>query len=213
METITSKDFVPYPEAVRTMEARVAAIHDGTAAEAIWFLEHPPLYTGGTSADPADLRDPQFPVFETGRGGEYTYHGPGQRVAYVMLNLKTRQQVPDIKKYVWQLEEWVIRSLAQLGVTGERRPGRVGIWVVTPEGEKKIAAIGVRIRHWVTFHGIAVNVNPDLSHFNGIVPCGISEYGVTSLSDLGIQAGMEALDRALLENWGQVFGDNPAAAA
>lgn len=213
METITSKDFVPYPEAVRTMEARVAAIHDGTAAEAIWFLEHPPLYTGGTSADPADLRDPQFPVFETGRGGEYTYHGPGQRVAYVMLNLKTRQQVPDIKKYVWQLEEWVIRSLAQLGVTGERRPGRVGIWVVTPEGEKKIAAIGVRIRHWVTFHGIAVNVNPDLSHFNGIVPCGISEYGVTSLSDLGIQAGMEALDRALLENWGQVFGDNPAVAA
>lgn len=213
METITSKDFVPYPEAVRTMEARVAAICGGTAAEAIWFLEHPPLYTGGTSADPADLRDPQFPVFETGRGGEYTYHGPGQRVVYVMLNLKDRQQVPDIKKYVWQLEEWVIRSLAQLGVTGERRPGRVGIWVVTPEGEKKIAAIGVRIRHWVTFHGIAVNVNPDLSHFNGIVPCGISEYGVTSLSDLGIDAGMEALDRALLENWAQVFGDNPAVAA
>lgn len=213
METITSKDFVPYPEAVRTMEARVAAICGGTAAEAIWFLEHPPLYTGGTSADPADLRDPQFPVFETGRGGEYTYHGPGQRVVYVMLNLKDRQQVPDIKKYVWQLEEWVIRSLAQLGVTGERRPGRVGIWVVTPEGEKKIAAIGVRIRHWVTFHGIAVNVNPDLSHFGGIVPCGISEYGVTSLSDLGIDAGMEALDRALLENWAQVFGDNPAVAA
>lgn len=213
METITSKDFVPYPEAVRTMEARVAAICGGTAAEAVWFLEHPPLYTGGTSADPADLRDPQFPVFETGRGGEYTYHGPGQRVVYVMLNLKDRQQVPDIKKYVWQLEEWVIRSLAQLGVTGERRPGRVGIWVVTPEGEKKIAAIGVRIRHWVTFHGIAVNVNPDLSHFNGIVPCGISEYGVTSLSDLGIDAGMEALDRALLENWAQVFGDNPAVAA
>lgn len=213
MEIITSKALVPYPEAVRKMEARVAAIHDGTAAEAIWFLEHPPLYTGGTSADPADLRDPQFPVFETGRGGEYTYHGPGQRVAYVMLSLKSRQQVPDIKKYVWQLEEWVILSLAQLGVTGERRPGRVGIWVVTPEGEKKIAAIGVRIRHWVTFHGIAVNVNPDLSHFGGIVPCGISEYGVTSLSDLGIEAGMEALDRALLENWAQVFGDNPAVAA
>ena len=213
MEIITSKALVPYPEAVRKMEARVAAIHDGTAAEAIWFLEHPPLYTGGTSADPADLRDPQFPVFETGRGGEYTYHGPGQRVAYVMLSLKSRQQVPDIKKYVWQLEEWVILSLAQLGVTGERRPGRVGIWVVTPEGEKKIAAIGVRIRHWVTFHGIAVNVNPDLSHFGGIVPCGISEYGVTSLSDLGIEAGVEALDRALFENCAQVFGDNPAVAA
>ncbi|MBI2234271.1 MAG: lipoyl(octanoyl) transferase LipB [Micavibrio aeruginosavorus] len=213
MEIITSKAFVSYPEAVQKMEARVAAIHDGTAAEAIWLLEHPPLYTGGTSADPADLRDPQFPVYDTGRGGEYTYHGPGQRVAYVMLNLKARQQVPDIKKYVWQLEEWVILSLAQLGVTGERRPGRVGIWVVTPEGEKKIAAIGVRIRHWVTFHGIAVNVNPDLSHFGGIVPCGISEYGVTSLSDLGIEAGMEALDRALLENWAQVFGDNPAVAA
>lgn len=211
METITSKDFVPYPEAVRTMEARVAAICGGTAAEAVWFLEHPPLYTGGTSADPADLRDPQFPVFETGRGGEYTYHGPGQRVAYVMLDLKKRQQAPDIKKYVWQLEEWVIRALAQFGIAGERREGRVGIWVATPAGEAKIAAVGVRIRHWVTYHGISINLDPDLSHFSGIVPCGISEYGVTSFRQLGVAATMHDLDKALLSAWDQVFGAGDGA--
>lgn len=189
------------------MEARVAAIHAGTARDLVWLLEHPPLYTGGTSADPADLRNPQFPVFETGRGGEYTYHGPGQRVAYVMLDLKKRQQVPDIKKYVWQLEEWVIQTLAHFGVSGARRAGRVGIWVVTPEGEKKIAAIGVRIRHWITFHGISINVNPDLSHFSGIVPCGIAEYGVTSLHALGVGADMEELDAVLKRAFGRVFGE------
>jgi lipoyl(octanoyl) transferase len=200
------KDPLSYPDVIRGMEERVAAIHAGTAGEAVWLLEHPPLYTGGTSAKPADLRDPQFPVFETGRGGEYTYHGPGQRVAYVMLDLKKRQQAPDLKKYVWQLEEWIIQTLAQFGVTGERRAGRVGIWVVTPEGEKKIAAIGVRIRHWITFHGVSINVNPDLSHFNGIVPCGISEYGVTSLANLGKDIRMETLDAALQRQFSEIFG-------
>ncbi len=207
MEIVVTPSPVLYPDALQTMEARVAAIHAGAADDLIWLLEHPPLYTGGTSARETDLRNPQFPVFETGRGGEYTYHGPGQRVAYVMLDLKKRQQIPDIKKYIWQLEEWVIRSLAHFGITGERRQGRVGIWVVTPEGEKKIAAIGVRIRHWITFHGISINVNPDLSHFNGIVPCGISEYGVTSLRALGVAADMEDLDRTMRSCWADVFGD------
>lgn len=206
MEFKTESQFMNYPAAVEAMEARVAAIRAGEADELVWLLEHPPLYTGGTSANPADLLSPDFPVFQTGRGGEYTYHGPGQRVIYAMLDLKNRQQTPDIKKYVCQLEEWVIRTLARLGVTGERRSGRVGIWVVTPSGEKKIAAIGVRIRHWVTYHGIAINVNPDLAHFRGIVPCGISEYGVTSLSDLGISCSMDALDAILKEEFEAVFG-------
>jgi lipoyl(octanoyl) transferase len=205
MEWLISPTQVLYDDALALMEERVAGINDGTADELVWLLEHPPIYTAGTSADPADLRDPQFPVFETGRGGEYTYHGPGQRVVYVMLNLKKRQQVPDIKKYVWQLEEWIIRTLARLGITGERRAGRIGIWVMTPEGEKKIAAIGVRIRHWITFHGISINVNPDLAHFGGIVPCGIAEYGVTSLKELGAGADMQALDKALAETWVEVF--------
>lgn len=211
MEILTATAPVPYNEAVLQMEARVAEIHEGKAADLLWLLEHPPLYTAGTSADPVDLRDPQFPVFETGRGGQYTYHGPGQRVAYVMLNLKKRQQVPDIKKYVWQLEEWIIQALAQFGITGERRPGRVGIWVVTPAGEAKIAAVGVRIRHWVTYHGISINLDPDLSHFAGVVPCGIAEHGVTSVRQLGIKATMQELDRALLSAWAQVFGDKVGA--
>ncbi len=205
MEWITETGLVKYEPAVKLMEERVAGIRSGAADELVWLLEHPPLYTGGTSAKPEDLLNPQFPVFETGRGGEFTYHGPGQRVAYVMLDLKKRQQAPDIKKYVCQLEEWVIRSLAHFGVMGERRAGRVGIWVVTPLGEKKIAAIGVRIRHWVTYHGIAINVNPDLSHFNGIVPCGISDYGVTSLHDLGMHISMAELDAVLKQEFNSVF--------
>lgn len=205
MEIITSPDPVPYPDALAWMEGRVDAIRQGTADEALWFLEHPPIYTAGTSANPADLRDPRFPVFETGRGGQYTYHGPGQRVVYVMLDLKSRQQAPDIKKFVWQLEEWIIRALNPLGVIGERRTGRIGIWVQVPDGERKIAAIGVRVRHWVTFHGISINVAPDLSHFGGIVPCGIQEYGVTSLSDLGVGAGMADLDEALRQSWAGIF--------
>ncbi len=187
------------------MEARVAAIRAGEADECVWFLEHPPLYTAGTSAKDGDLLDARFPVFKTGRGGEHTYHGPGQRVAYVMLSLKKRQQAPDIKQYVWQLEEWIIRTLAHFGVTGERRKGRVGIWVETSGTEKKIAAIGVRVRHWVSYHGIAINVEPDLSHFDGIVPCGISEYGVTSLADLGLQITKNELDQALEAGFHEVF--------
>ena len=209
---------VPYEEAVAEMEARVALIRAGTAPEMIWLLEHPPLYTAGTSAKPADLIKDEsgyakFPVYETGRGGQYTYHGPGQRVAYVMLDLKKRQSTPDIKQYVSNLERWIINSLQQFDIVGERREGRVGIWVdikshqdkrndatlinLMPK-EAKIAAVGVRVRHWVTYHGISINVNPDLSHFNGIVPCGISDAGVTSLHDLGEKIDMSALDNALM---------------
>ena len=212
MEWIISDTPQDYKSAVFAMEERVAAIRAGEASDLVWLLEHPPLYTAGTSADPSDLLNPRFPVFETGRGGEYTYHGPGQRVAYVMLDLKKRQQAPDIKKYVCQLEEWVIRSLAHFGIKGERRDGRIGIWVVTPSGEKKIAAVGVRIRHWVTYHGIAINVNPDLSHFGGIVPCGIREFGVTSIHDLGKSISMKELDDVLQKEFEAVFGSDQSAA-
>lgn len=205
MEIKTSLHPVNYPDALSAMEARVAAIRDDAAEDMLWLLEHPPLYTAGTSARADDLLDAQFPVFDTGRGGQYTYHGPGQRVGYVMLDLKKRQQTPDIKKYVYDLEEWVIRALAHFDVQGERRAGRVGIWVVTPEGEKKIAAIGVRIRHWVSYHGVSINLNPDLSHFQGIVPCGISEFGVTSLYDLGKKTSMAALDHALITEFKKLF--------
>jgi len=201
-----SDGFVNYETALAEMEARVAAIREQDAEELIWFLEHPPLYTAGTSARDEDLLESRFPVYKAGRGGEYTYHGPGQRVAYVMLDLKKRQNTPDIRKYVWQLEEWIIRSLALLGVTGERREGRIGIWVVTPEGEAKIAAIGVRIRRWVSYHGIAINIDPDLSHFDGIVPCGIRDYGVTSLAELRGQTVFPGeIDRALRKSWSGVF--------
>lgn len=225
MEIKRSDELIPYEAALAEMEARVAAIRAGEADEMIWLLEHPPLYTAGTSAKVEDLLDPRFPVYQAGRGGEYTYHGPGQRVAYVMLDLKKRQQVPDIKKYVWQLEEWIIRALALLGVTGERRAGRIGIWVQpSPEGsgvtgqaggaEKKIAAIGVRVRRWVAYHGIAINVQPDLSHFGGIVPCGISEYGVTSLADvLGRDVALAEIDEALRASWDDVFGAAQKVAA
>lgn len=197
------KDLIPYDFAVQTMEERVAKIRDGQAQELVWLLEHPPLYTGGTSAKEEDLLEARFPVFKTGRGGEYTYHGPGQRVGYVMLDLKERQKnKPDVRKYVWQLEEWIIQSLAEFGVRGERREGRVGIWVVMPDGsENKIAAIGVRIRRWVTYHGISINVNPDLSHFGGIVPCGIAQHGVTSLHALGKTIDMAELDEALKKHF------------
>ena len=209
MEWIVSETPQDYQAVVSAMEKRVGAIRAGSADDLVWLLEHPPLYTAGTSADPSDLLTARFPVFQTGRGGEYTYHGPGQRVAYVMLDLKKRQQAPDIKKYVCQLEEWVIRSLAHFGIKGERREGRIGIWVATPLGEKKIAAVGVRIRHWVTYHGVAVNIHPDLTHFGGIVPCGIREYGVTSLQDLGKSVSMNEFDTVLKQEFEGVFGSMP----
>ena len=203
-EWMTAAAPVDYLDAVAFMEARVEAIRQGRAAEAVWLLEHPPLYTAGTSARPDDLLDPgRFPVFASGRGGQYTYHGPGQRVAYVMLDLTRRGR--DVHRFVSDLEEWLILALRRLGVAGERRHGRVGIWVVTPTGEAKIAAIGVRLRHWVSFHGVALNVSPYLSHFSGIVPCGIRDHGVTSLAALGAVAAMDEVDAALRLAFAEVF--------
>lgn len=199
---------VEYETAIAAMEARAVAIRDGTASEQVWLLEHPSLYTAGTSARIEDLLRPdRFPVHRTGRGGQYTYHGPGQRVAYVMLDLQARGG--DIRRYVCDLEEWVIRALASFNVRAERRDGRIGIWVDQGGGrEGKIAAIGVRVRRWVSYHGIAVNLDPDLSHFDGIVPCGIADpkFGVTSLHDLGIPASMAELDSALMAAFEGVFG-------
>jgi lipoyl(octanoyl) transferase len=198
---------VAYPEAVAAMEAHVTAIRRDGAEELVWLLEHPPLYTAGTSTNDDDILDTGgLPVYRTGRGGRMTYHGPGQRVGYAILDLK--QRGADVRRYVRDLEEWLIRALARLGVTGERRDGRVGIWVVLPggAGEAKIAAIGVRIRHWVSYHGVSLNVDPDLSRFGGIVPCGISEHGVTSLAQLGIKGGMTAADEALRDAFVEVFG-------
>ena len=213
-----------YPEAVAAMEARVAAIRGGRAPELVWLLEHPPLYTAGTSAREADLLDPgRLPVYRTGRGGQFTYHGPGQRVAYVLLDLKARGggRAPDLRAYVRNLEDWLILTLARLGVTGERYPGRVGIWVARGSRggrrgsgrEAKIAAIGVRVRHWITYHGVALNVAPDLSHFAGIVPCGLPGYGVTSLADLGLPATMADADAALKASFEEVFGATVGAKA
>jgi lipoyl(octanoyl) transferase len=197
---------VAYSDALAIMEERVAAIRAGAASELVWLLEHPPLYTAGTSARTTDLLAPgRFPVFAAGRGGQYTYHGPGQRVAYVMLDLQRRR--PDLRRYISQLEEWVIRTLAEFNVLGERRGGRIGIWVVESGGrEAKIAAIGVRVRRWVTYHGIAINLDPDLEHFSGIVPCGISGFGVTSLAALGLTTTMAELDAALRATFDEVFG-------
>jgi lipoyl(octanoyl) transferase len=205
---------VPYPEAIAGMEAHVEAMIAGRAPERVWLLEHPPLYTAGSSARPEDLLAPdRFPVYPTRRGGEYTYHGPGQRVAYAMLDLNHRGR--DVRAYVGRLEEWVIRALARFGVTGERRPGRVGVWVARPDrapqqdgspAEDKIAAVGVRIRRWIAFHGVAINVDPDLAHFDGIVPCGIRGHGVTSLVDLGLPVSMADLDLALRAAFDEVFG-------
>jgi lipoyl(octanoyl) transferase len=209
-----SELLVPYPDAVAAMEARVARIASGTASELVWLLEHPPLYTAGTSADRADVLDARFPVFESGRGGQMTYHGPGQRVGYVMLDL--RQRGPDLRRFVATLEEWIIRTLARFNVTGERREDRIGVWVRRPdkcEGcEDKIAALGIRVKQWVTLHGIAINVEPDLAHFSGIVPCGVSaqRYGVTSLADLGIHVSMAEVDMALEGAFGELFGSAQA---
>ena len=198
------KEKIGYSEAVSFMERRVAEIADGRAAELVWLLEHPPIYTAGTSANPADLLDARFPVFQTGRGGQFTYHGPGQRVAYVMLDLRRRRA--DVRGFVRDLEEWLIRSLARFGVRGERREGRVGIWVVRNDGrEDKIAAIGVRVRRWVTYHGVALNVAPDLGNYDGIVPCGIRGHGVTSLAALGATAPMRDVDAALRAEFEFVF--------
>jgi len=211
LDWLISDTPVDYLRAVAFMEERAQAIRDGRAAEAVWLVEHPPLYTAGTSADIAELVDPdRFPVYETGRGGRYTYHGPGQRVAYVMMDLKLRGQ--DIRRYIDDLEEWVIRSLATFNVRAERREGRVGLWVSqgAPANpayrEDKIAAIGVRVRRWVSFHGIALNIDPDLGHFDGIIPCGIAEHGVTSLWDLGHTVSMPEVDGVLKSNFAEVFG-------
>jgi lipoyl(octanoyl) transferase len=209
----------PYAETLAAMEARVAAIAAGTAPEAIWLLEHPPLYTAGTSANPADLVAPdRFPVHLAGRGGQYTYHGPGQRVAYVMLDLNRRGR--DVRKFVCALENWVIATLAHFNLRGERRTGRVGVWVVRPDrtgqdghpAEDKIAAVGVKLRRWVSFHGISINVEPDLSHFSGIIPCGIANHGVTSLVDLGLPVTLADVDTALQASFAQAFGPPPDAA-
>jgi lipoyl(octanoyl) transferase len=201
-----AEGLTPYPEALAAMEGRVSAIRAGEAGELVWLVEHPPTYTAGTSAGAADLLDPRFPVFQAGRGGQWTYHGPGQRTGYVMLDLAKRGR--DVRAYVHGLEEWVICALWRFNVKGERREGRVGIWVEDKARgtEDKIGAIGVRVTRWVSWHGIALNVDPDLSHFGGIVPCGISQYGVTSLHRLGIPATMEEADAALMAAWGEVFG-------
>jgi lipoyl(octanoyl) transferase len=210
VEWLISDAPVPYPEALAAMEARVADIAAHRAPELVWLLQHPPLYTSGTSGKASDLLEPRFPLFATGRGGQLTYHGPGQRIAYVMLDLKLRR--PDVRAYVASLEEWIIRTLAAFNVRGERREDRVGVWVVRPDKgsgyEDKIAAIGVRLRRWVSFHGISINVEPDLSHFDAIVPCGVSDprYGVTSLVDLGHPVTTPDLDIALRQAFAEVFG-------
>jgi lipoyl(octanoyl) transferase len=201
---------VAYPDAVAAMEHRAAAIAEGRAGELVWLLEHPPLYTAGVSAKAGDLIQPdRFPVFASGRGGQYTYHGPGQRVAYVMLDLTQRKR--DVRAFVAALEDWVIGALGAFNVTGELRDGRVGVWVErrapgVPPREDKIAAIGVKLRRWVSFHGVSLNVEPDLGHFAGIVPCGVTQHGVTSLVDLGLPATMDEADAALLASFRRVFG-------
>ena len=210
VEWLISDQAIPYPQAMEVMEARVTDIAAGHAPELVWLLEHPSLYTSGTSGKTADLLDPRFPVFDSGRGGQLTYHGPGQRVAYVMLDLKRRR--PDVRAYVAGLEQWIVRTLAAFNVRGERREDRVGVWVARSDKgngfEDKIAAIGVRLRRWVSFHGISINVDPDLTHFSAIVPCGVTDprYGVTSLADLGLTATSADVDIALRQAFEEVFG-------
>ncbi|EBA18638.1 lipoyltransferase [Roseobacter sp. SK209-2-6] len=218
VEWITSDSLVDYDEAVRFMEERASAIAAGTAEECVWLLEHPPLYTAGTSAKIEDLTDPErFPVYATKRGGQYTYHGPGQRVVYVMLDVGKRGR--DVRRFVNELETWVIKALAEFNLTGHIRDGRVGVWIERPDKplradgslcEDKIAAIGIRLRKWVSFHGISLNVEPDLEHFTGIVPCGIQEHGVTSLVDMGLPVSMTDADLALRRAFAEVFSDHPA---
>jgi lipoyl(octanoyl) transferase len=223
-EWTTLPGLSPYLATVAAMETRIEAIHKGEASEAVWLLEHPPLYTAGTSAKAADLVEPnRFPVYTTGRGGQYTYHGPGQRVVYAMLNVGNRGR--DVRCFVRALENWCIATLAEFNVRGEVRPGRVGVWVVRPDhppnpdgssNEAKIAAIGVKLRRWISFHGISINIEPDLTHFSGIVPCGISDHGVTSLVDLGLPVTMADLDAALMATFPRFFpesgGINPSCA-
>jgi len=215
VDWVIAPDLVPYPEALSAMRERAAAIAAGTAPEAVWLLEHPPLYTAGTSAQPADLLDAQFPVFDAGRGGQYTYHGPGQRIAYVMLDLRERGR--DIRAFVRGLEAWVIATLAAYNIEGERRDGRVGVWVRRPDKgfarEDKIAAIGVRVSRWVSFHGISLNIAPDLGHYGGIVPCGISDQGVTSFEDLGQLVQMAEVDTTLRTAFGALFGPTRSVGA
>lgn len=199
---------VDYEISLQQMEARVAEIIAGEGEEAVWLLEHPPLYTAGTSACARDLLDARFPVYHTGRGGQFTYHGPGQRVVYLMLDLKRRAvpEAPDIRQYVQRLEQWLINTLSAFNIKGEVREGRVGVWVQHPrKGECKIAALGIRVRKWVTYHGIALNVSPDLSHYGGIIPCGISHFGVTSLEDMGILISMQEVDMVLREEFAKLF--------
>jgi lipoyl(octanoyl) transferase len=207
IEWQTSEKPVPYPAAVAAMERRVAAIHAGEANELVWLLEHPPIYTAGTSAKDTDLLLPaRFPVHRTGRGGQFTYHGPGQRVAYVMLDL--RQRGADVRAFVCDLENWLIATLQGFGIRGQRRPGLVGIWVDrSGEGWAKIAALGIRVRHWVSFHGVALNVHPDLEHFSGIVPCGVRDAGVTSLAQLGVETSLAEVDLALRHCFNHAFAD------
>jgi lipoyl(octanoyl) transferase len=207
-----SDGLTAYPDVLAAMKARVEAIQKGAARELVWLVEHPPLYTAGTSAKASDLQDPgRFPTFDAGRGGQWTYHGPGQRTAYVMLDLTRPHGAAksrDVRCFVWALEEWLIRTLDRFNIKGERREGRVGIWVVDPltKSESKIAAIGVRVSRWVSWHGVAINVEPDLSHFGGIVPCGIAEHGVTSIHAQGVLATMEEVDSAMRSAWDEVFG-------
>lgn len=204
VEWYRSAELVAYEPALRWMEERVEAIRAGRAAECVWLLEHPPLYTAGTSARPEELLDPRFPVYRAGRGGRFTYHGPGQRVVYVMLDLARRGR--DVRGFVATLEEWLIRTLSDFGVRGERRPGRVGIWVPLADGrEGKLAAIGVRLRHWVSYHGMAINLAPDLGHFSGIVPCGLAGYPVVSLASLGHSVPAAAFDAALCRHFEELF--------
>lgn len=210
VQWLIAESLTAYPEAVATMEARATAIAEGRACEAVWLVEHPPLYTAGTSARDGDLLDQRFPVYRSGRGGQFTYHGPGQRVAYVMLDLQRRR--PDLRAFVGALEAWIIATLAAFNVRAERRDDRIGVWVPRPDkaagAEDKIAAIGIRVRRWVTFHGIALNVDPDLAHFSGIVPCGIRtpQFGVTSLVDLGLPVTMPEVDAILRRQFERVFG-------
>ena len=211
VQWMVSREPVPYPDALRFMDARARAIRDGAAAECVWLLEHPPLYTAGTSANSAELLDPgTLPVYRSGRGGRYTYHGPGQRIGYAMLDIVLRGS--DLRRFVWSLEEWVILALAEFGVAGERRAGRIGIWVEVNGAEAKIAALGLRVRRWVSMHGIALNVDPDLTAFAGIVPCGIREHGVTSLRALGLSVTREEVDVALRKTFPAVLGQPFAGA-
>jgi len=216
VEWAIAEGLTPYEQAVAFMEARAQAIADGKARELVWLVEHPPLYTAGTSAQESDLVDPnRFPVHPSGRGGQYTYHGPGQRVAYVMLDLRRRN--PDLRRYVAALEAWLIQTLDAFNIRGERREDRVGVWVRRPDkgeaAEDKIAAIGIRVRRWITYHGVSLNVEPDLSHFSGIIPCGVTQHGVTSLMDLGIPVTMPEVDAVLRRAFETIFGPTERVAA